>query len=839
MKSKAKKSSSNPSEKKKTTIPYHRKPDNLSLDEWQILLRKQFAGLQEFKITNIGGESVFSDYTVFNPLTSNTYKVSIRSNAEEISKGKNYNFCECYDFKTNGLGTCKHIEAVFAQIESKKSLNSILEKGNFQHVYSSIYLEYGQEGRKVKLRIGWEESRKIQILSKQYFSENGTIKSTTYEKFEEFFLAVKKFNPTFRCYSDALAYIFEVRAKNRRKTWIWKNQKALQNELLSKYIKAELHPYQKEGVCFAVQAGRALIADEMGLGKTIQALAAAEVLKKEFGIQKVLVVCPTSLKYQWKSEIEKFTDSTSNVIEGLKTKREVQYADDRIFYKIVGHHTVGNDLDFINSNEFDLIILDEAQRIKNWKAKISQNIKKLKSEYAIVLTGTPLENKLEELYSVIQVINPFRLGALYRFLSHHQITDPETGKVIGYKDLNQVGKILSDILIRRTKKTVLLQLPSRQDKNLFVTMTAEQRDIHNECYDLVCRLVNRWRRLGFLPEKDRQRLMINLNKMRMVCNSTFILDQQSRHDTKISELMGILEEIFQMDGEKVVIFSQWERMTRLVARELDDLGVKYENLHGGIHSKDRKSLLDNFQKDPECKVFLSTDAGGVGLNLQSASYLINLDIPWNPAVLEQRIARIYRIGQKKKVNIINLITIDSIEHRMLDVLKFKSSMAEGVLDAGDDSILMQEDRFKQFMNSVETMVDEDQSFTESESVDIDYEEKTEDIYLPEPKPTEKESDQKMQLDLFDKDVPDEPSSNPEPKASNETIPAGTEWISQLAKVFGDPKQTEAMVKSLTEKDSKTGQTYLKLPVENEEVVHNVLKGIGQLFQAIDWSKFGK
>jgi SNF2 family DNA or RNA helicase len=839
MTAKAKKSKSDKTGKKKNTIPYHRKPDNLSLDEWQIGLRRQFATLQDFKITNIGPEAVFSDYSVYNPQTNNSYKVSIRSNPKEVTLGKNFNFCTCYDFKTNGLGTCKHIEAVIHQIQGKRSTLSLFSKGNFQPTYSSVYLEYGPNERKVKIRIGTEENRKLKGLSRKYFLEDSTIKSTAFEIFDEFLTEAKNIQESFRCYEDALTYIFEVRDKNRRKAWIWKNQKGLENGLLSQYIKADLHPYQKKGVAFAVQAGRALIADEMGLGKTIQAIAAAEVFRKEFGIQKVLIVCPTSLKYQWKSEIEKFTDSSAHVIEGLKLKREPQYADDNIFYKIVGHHTVGNDLDVLNATEFDLIILDEAQRIKNWKTKISQNIKKLKSEYAIVLTGTPLENKLEELYSVVQFINPFRLGALYRFLHNHQITEPESSKVIGYKDLNKVGDILSDILIRRTKKMVLRQLPDRQDKNLFVTMTDKQRDVHNECYDTVCRLVNKWRRMGFLPEKDRQKLMINLNMMRMVCNSTFILDQQTRHDTKIAELMGILEEIFGMEEEKVVIFSQWERMTRLVAKELDDLGIKYENLHGGVPSKERKSLLDNFLKDPECKVFLSTDAGGVGLNLQSAAYLINLDIPWNPAVLEQRIARIYRMGQKKKVNIINLVSINSIEHRMLDVLKFKSSMAEGVLDAGDDTILMQEDRFKQFMNSVETMVDENQTFTEDSITETELEDKNEEPYQSPPISKEKEPDQNMQLGLFDTDVLEAPSPKPEPKPSEEPVSTEVDWFSQFAKVLGNPDQTKAMVNSLTEKDSKTGKTYLKLPVENEEVVENVLKGIGQLFQAIDWSKFGK
>ena len=838
MTAKAKKPKPNKDEKKAKPIPYHKKPDNLGLDEWQVALRRQFARSQAFSITNIGQGSVFSDYTVFNPLTNNTYKVSIRSNYGEIAIGRNFNFCTCYDFKTNGLRTCKHIEAVIQQIEGKKPLLTAFNKGGFQPTYSSVYLEYGPSGRTVRIRIGSEESRKLRALAKTYYSANGVIKSTAYERFDEFLGAAKKIQKGFKCYEDALEYILEVRAKNRRKAWADKNQLALQNGLLAKYIKAELHPYQKQGVAFAVQAGRALIADEMGLGKTIQAIAAAEVLKREFGIQKVLIVCPTSLKYQWKSEIEKFTDSSVHVIEGLKPKREPQYADENMFYKIVGHHTVGNDLETINSNEFDLIILDEAQRIKNWKAKISQNIKKLKSEYAIVLTGTPLENKLEELYSIIQFINPFRLGALYRFLHNHQIIEPEGTKVIGYRDLNKVGDILSDIMIRRTKKMVLSQLPDRQDKNLFVTMTDEQRAIHNECYDMVCRLVLRWRRLGFLPEKDRQKLMINLNMMRMACNSTFILDQQTRHDTKIGELVGILEEIFQMEGEKVVIFSQWERMTRLVAQELDGMGVKYENLHGGVDSKDRKSLLDNFLKDPDCRVFLSTDAGGVGLNLQSAAYLINLDIPWNPAVLEQRIARIYRMGQKKKVNIINLVSISSIEHRMLDVLKFKSSLAEGVLDAGDDSILMQEDRFKQFMNSVDQMVGEKPEVTvEAAFEPVEGDSGAEPYQIEPPAKDKKQSAPPTQLDLFDKDVPAEsPTKAAEESPASESPSSGLEWLGQLAKVLGSPEQTKSLVQSLTEKDGNTGKTYLKIPVESEAVVENVLKGIGQLFQAIDWGK---
>jgi SNF2 family DNA or RNA helicase len=175
-----------------------------------------------------------------------------------------------------------------------------------------------------------------------------------------------------------------------------------------------------------------------------------------------------------------------------------------------------------------------------------------------------------------------------------------------------------------------------------------------------------------------------LSQMRMLCDSTYILDQKTRYDTKVEETLNILRNVFESGDEKVVIFSQWERMTRLIAKELDVLGVRYEYLHGGIPSEARKNLTDNFTELPESRVFLSTDAGSTGLNLQVASILINLDLPWNPAVLEQRIARIYRIGQKKNIQVINLVASQTIEERMLSTLNFKTSLFEGILDNGEE-----------------------------------------------------------------------------------------------------------------------------------------------------------
>src|SRR5258708_1807321 len=217
----------------------------------------------------------------------------------------------------------------------------------------------------------------------------------------------------------------------------------------------------------------------MGLGKTIQALAAAEIMARHYGVERVLIVCPTSLKHQWEREIVRFTDRQALVVGGLRARREQQYAARSGFFTITNYDTVHADLDLIARWSPDLVILDEAQRIKNWNTRTARSVKRIASPYAIVLSGTPLENRLEELVSIVGFVDRHRLGPTFRFLHEHQILD-EFGKVVGYRDLDRIGKTLAPVLIRRTKDQVLTQLPKRLDKNLFVPMTPQQRVHHEE-----------------------------------------------------------------------------------------------------------------------------------------------------------------------------------------------------------------------------------------------------------------------------------------------------------------------------------------------------------------------
>ncbi|HEY5463153.1 MAG TPA: DEAD/DEAH box helicase [Hanamia sp.] len=804
-----------------TQLSNTRKPPDMTVAQWQTGLRKQIAEKTDFKFSNIGDGLVYSDYKVYNATTKNNYKVALRSVDNSL------NYCSCYDFKTNQLGTCKHIEAVLIFIRKRPALRKALNHP-YSTSYSSMYVEYRGE-RKIMFRAGTENEAEYKKLWKPYVDSAGSLNEKGFEEIDTILQKGFQINPSFRCYDDALSHVIQWREKKERNNFLspYFKQKKLPE---IKSLKVKPFPYQTEGILFCAAAGRSILADDMGLGKTIQAIGVAQLLHEHRQVQKVLIICPTSLKYQWESEIEKFTTAATTVIEGNYLNRQKLYKKEDSVYKIASYNMAVNDLDLINEYQPDLIILDEAQRIKNWQTKISRSIKKLQSKYALILTGTPLENKLPELYSLVQFIDPLLLGSLYNFTSTYEQTD-ETGKVIGYKDLHDIKERLKPILLRRTKKEVLKQLPTRTDKNLFVNITEEQRKIHDDYYEIVVKLVARWRKMGFLSEEDRQRLMISLNMMRMVCNSTYIIDQETNHQTKLDELFNILDEAITTGDEKIVIFSQWERFTRLIASELDNQKIGYANLNGSIPSHKRKDLYDRFNNDENCRIFLSTDAGGVGLNLQAGSLLFNMDLPWNPAVLEQRIGRIYRQGQKRNVSIINFVAQNTIEHGMLSKLKFKRALAEGILDNGESNIFMGDSKFNVFMKDIEGLFT-DETVTTSH-VDSDREEATSAEKPVEPK--EKETTETYEDDDVKQTIPEKATEQPElfsAKPEQQLIQTASSFFTQLGNVLSDAKATENLLQSITKKDDATGQTYLHIPVENENVVKNAFTVLAGLFKGM-------
>lgn len=832
----------------------NRKPDSMTLEEWQVALRRQ-AAKAEALVVRKGDFAREGYFSVTSPRSGNHYSVVFRG------LSSSWNYCSCPDFKTNRLGTCKHLEAVAMAADGKYAA-----KKYRLPACTTVYLDYKGE-RRVRVRIGGGHSEEMSGLIGEYFDDDLTLREEKYGCFHDFMEKAREIDPATRCFDDALEFVIGRREAERRNR-IADSCGSLTDGLL----KVPLYPYQKEGAEFAFRHGRCVIADEMGLGKTVQAIACAKLLRKHGLAASVWIVCPTSLKYQWRNEIRKFAGEEAMVVEGDVVARAHKLSEDSVFFKIISYQSLVNTIRFGLKRMPDMIVYDEVQRLKNWDTKMARTMRRLRSDYVVAISGTPLENRLSELYSVMQLVDQFALGPYWQFTAETTQTD-EIGKIVGYRNLNEVGDKLKDVLIRRTKSSVRLQMPSRVDKSLFVTMTKEQRAIHDDCKWNVGILIHRWHRSDFLSERDRLRLMQLLATMRMACNSTFIIDQKTRHDTKIDEAVNIINDTIESGDEKIVIFSQWERMQRILAAELENRGIGFRFLHGGVPSAKRGVMIDEFLNDPECRVFLSTDAGSTGLNLQRASIVINLDLPWNPAVLEQRIGRVYRLGQDRQVQVINMVAANTIEESMLGTLAFKSGLFEGVFDGGEGTVALNDRKFGRIAELLdEEFQEEDVKETDTTYGNGEYEESSqeteEDVFdetdTDTPEHIEDDILEEEYEEIADGDYPTEaagadnesaPDKVPESQPSGadeqiggqndagadangadgsgsrskelsdapqELIARSVEVLGGLAKAISTPETRKRLVDTLVKEDPATGKVSINIPVKDRETVSGIL-----------------
>ena len=611
---------------------------------------------------------VFSNFRV-KSASGLTYSVEVRDvNQRQFA-------CDCVDFRINGLGTCKHVEAVLLHLEARfrNLFNSARKKG-------SDRLEVVVDAGADTLRVLGGNGDLPRAIHK-WFGRDGRLANGSPEAALS---ALKKLK------GDGLTHLrlsqeIEPWLENRRRA---AERKQLRHEYELKVqsgawppeeTKVPLFPYQREGMLHLAFAERALLADEMGLGKTIQAIAACALLQRLGQAQRVLVVTPASLKTEWEEQIRNFTDLPYQLVFGSRSKRLAAYAS-APFFTIVNYEQMVADASDVNATlRPEIVVLDEAQRIKNWGTKTAQAIKRLRSRYAFVLTGTPIENRIDELHSLMDFLNPSVLGPLFRFNRDFYEFD-ERGRPVGYRNLDVLHSRIKPYLLRRRKAEVETELPERTDRNYFVRMSDEQTEAYKPHAQQVLRLVNLALRRP-LTKQEQEKLQRELAMMRMICDTPFILNPDERACPKLTELEKILDECRENDA-KVLVFSEWERMLQLVREVCDRRGFGYAWHTGSVPQKRRRNEINLFKSDPNCRVFLSTDSGATGLNLQTASVVINCDLPWNPAKLEQRIARAWRKHQTRPVSVINLISENTIEHRMLDTLATKQAVAESVLDRG-------------------------------------------------------------------------------------------------------------------------------------------------------------
>jgi SNF2 family DNA or RNA helicase len=593
-------------------------------------------------------------------------------------------------------------------------------------------------------------------------------------------------------------------------------------------IKAELFPYQKEGIEFVLFKKAAIIADEMGLGKTIQAIAAAIFKKQIFGFHKTLIVCPATLKAQWKKEIERFTNEKALIVTGTPDEREKQYKDDAYFFYLVNYETVLRDSLAINKAGVDFLILDEAQKIKNFETKTFSAIKRLQAKHTLVITGTPIENRLIDIFSIMSVLDPYFFGPLWEFSYRHCLFDPaRKDKINGYYDLQPLNAQLSDILIRREKRAVLDQLPNVQQIDIPIELSTEQAEYHGAYARGISKII----RKKFLTAYDLQKLQLLLTCMRMVCDSTYLIDDETNVSPKMDELKDILFEQLDIGNthRKIIIFSEWIKVHKLIGQMLRENKIGFAELNGKVPVNLRGELIKKFENSPECKIFLSTEAGGSGLNLQMADTLINFELPWNPAKKNQRIGRIDRLGQKSnKLTIYNLITRDSIEQHIAAGLLVKQSLFDGVLDSKSKTnfVDFSTKGRSQFIEQLEAFINKLESDVSHEITPTDFPEE-----LPgqerdleesfDPDYLEDESQDALQLRIpFEEEADERQADIKEAPAEQKTAPASEieSKTAELEQVMNSGMQFLAgLFKMSTGKDLGLDGQQIKVNKETGEV----------------------
>ena len=473
-------------------------------------------------------------------------------------------------------------------------------------------------------------------------------------------------------------------------------------------LERKLYPYQREGVARLLEQGRLLLADDMGLGKTTQAIAACHALFRAGRVRKGLVIAPASLKPQWLREWQETTRVPIRLVEGSPEDRRRIYREHRTGFLVIGYEQLLRDITEVQALRAEMVVVDEAQRIKNYATKSAAYVKALDPEYRVVLTGTPMENRLEELASILDWVDDVALSPKWRLVPWHTRSDGNAaGGTSGARNLETLRARIGTCTLRRLRRDVLGQLPSRTDTRVPIEMTEQQRVAHDEL-SLPIAVLARKARTRPLTQPEFLRLMSLLNQQRIISNG---LAQQrfdeiwptcarSRPDAalleglfapKLIELRRLLADLVVDQERKVVVFSQWRRMLRLAEWSVRDLlaaeGFRAVFFTGAESPAQRTRAIVDFHDDPNVRVMFLSDAGGVGLNLQrAASACINLEMPWNPAVLEQRIGRIHRLGQTSPIDVYNLVNEYGIESRIATLVGVKQALFSGVFDGTTDEV---------------------------------------------------------------------------------------------------------------------------------------------------------
>jgi SNF2 family DNA or RNA helicase len=446
-------------------------------------------------------------------------------------------------------------------------------------------------------------------------------------------------------------------------------------------LKAALREYQEAGFKWLAKRAQwgvgACLADDMGLGKTAQALA---LLLHRAELGPALVVVPMSLGFNWASEAQKFAPQLRIVHFGEGDRAET-FAGLQPYDAVVSSYgLMERESARFSKIHWATVVLDEAQAIKNMHTKRSKAAMKLDADFRMVTTGTPLENHLGELWNLFRFLNPGLLGSYARFNERfaapiERQNDQET------KD--RLKRIVRPFLLRRTKKEVLSELPERIEKDCFVEADAEERAFYDA---LRCESLEKLKRLDSRSSSEKRFCVLAeiMRLRRACCNLQLIAGEKAPKSAKMAEFLKIYEELME-NGHKALVFSQFVDHLGLIRKELDKIGAHYQYLDGSTSAKERQESVNAFQSGEGDVFLISLRAGGLGLNLTAADYVIHMDPWWNPAVEDQASDRAHRIGQTRPVTIYRVIMRGSIEEKIVELHRSKRSLADHLLSGASDA----------------------------------------------------------------------------------------------------------------------------------------------------------